>query len=551
MDLRIIKRITNYAILFSLLFVFATSCEMDDPITPPDNTLHPDSISNLAELRDLFSEDTVFFENSGLNVFATVTMDDNAGNIYREAFVQDDSAGILLRLTQFANFKEGDSVRIALNGAYITQFAGMLQLSNLNPATNVVVQESDKHLEPTLSSIGKIDSSYQGMLVKIDDVQFAYGNFGVPYALSPEIQSGTNRRIQDEDGNTMIVRTSGYADFASELTPEGNGSIIGLVGEHFGNMQLHIRRTSEVNMEGERFETIDPDGEGTFDDPYNVAHAIAYNTGTSKWVEGYIVGVMETVTEDFHASFEPPFQTATNIIIADTPDETSLNNAIIVQILPGDIRSALNLVDNPENKGKVVKLLGDLGAYFGQPGLLRTSGYWMDGEGIIPTISFWEATFSNEADGVAPFTDYNVLGEQNWYWAHFDGGCVVINGFVGGAPRANENWLISPEIDLSGRTQVSMEIREAINFITSYNDMQVLVATDYENGNPNNSGNWTLLEGFDRPQGDSWNFSDSGSIDLSEFENETIHIAFRYISTTSGAAAWEISEVRLFEAESK
>ncbi len=419
MNHKIIKSITSYAILFSLMLAFATSCEMDDPVSPPGNTLSPDNISNIADLRSTFVGDTVFFEDSGLNVFATVTMDDNAGNIYREAFVQDDEAGILLRLTQFANFKEGDSVRIALKGAYLTEYAGMLQLSNLNPATNVVVQESDKHREPALTTIGDIDSSFQGKLVKIDDVQFAYGSFGVPYALSPEIQSGTNRRIQDEAGNTMIVRTSGYAEFASEHTPEGNGSIIGLVGEHFGNMQLHIRRTSEVNMEGERFETIDPDGAGTFDDPYNVAHAIAYNTGTNKWVEGYIVGVMETVTDDFHPSFEPPFQTVSNIIIADTPDESSLNNAIIVQLLPGDIRNALNLAQNPENKGKVVKVSGDLEAYFGQPGLRNTSGYWMDGEGIIIDEPEGSGTFDDPYN-VAHAILYNT-GDNQWVEGYITG----------------------------------------------------------------------------------------------------------------------------------
>ncbi len=244
------------AIILILFFFFAmtSSCEKIEPDAPPANTLPTDSIITVSELRGLYQNEPIDFEDSGINVMAIVTMDDSSGNIYREAFVQDDDAGILIRLSQFGNFSEGDSVRIALNGAVLDEFRGMLQLSNVDGRTNVVVQASEIYLDPVPVTIDQLTSDMQGLLVMIDEVQFAFGDVGVPYALSPEVQSGTNRRLEDCDGNSLIVRTSGYADFASELTPEGNGSIIGLVGQHDNDMQLHIRRTSELEMEGERCE---------------------------------------------------------------------------------------------------------------------------------------------------------------------------------------------------------------------------------------------------------------------------------------------------------
>ena len=256
------RRIFNHSpliIIFSLIF-FATisSCEKIEPDTPPANVLSADSIITISQLRALYQGDAIDFAASGLNIMAIVGMDDSSGNIYREAFVQDDDAGIFLRLSQFGNFKEGDSVRISLKGSVLDDYRGMLQLTNLDGRTNVIVQASGKHLEPIHTTIDKITSDMQGMLVKLDEVQFSFGDAGVPYALSPEIQSGTNRRLEDCEGNGIIVRTSGYANFAQELTPEGNGSIIGMVGEHLSDMQLHIRRTSEVIMEGERCE---PPGE--------------------------------------------------------------------------------------------------------------------------------------------------------------------------------------------------------------------------------------------------------------------------------------------------
>jgi hypothetical protein len=250
----------NRATIILTLFFFAviSSCEKVEPDSPPANVLSEDSLITLKQLRDLYEGDTISFKESGLNILATVTMDDSSGNIFREAFVQDDEAGIFVRLSQFGNFKEGDSVRIALRGGALYDYRGMMQLADIDGSTNIIVQAPGKHTEPIHTTIDQITSDMQGLLVKLDDVQFSIADAGVPYALSPEEQSGTNRRLEDCDGNTLIVRTSGYANFAQELTPEGNGSIIGLVGEHLGDMQLHIRRTSEVNMEGERCE---PPGE--------------------------------------------------------------------------------------------------------------------------------------------------------------------------------------------------------------------------------------------------------------------------------------------------
>ena len=256
------KRLFNHspAIFILMLFFFAatSSCEKIEPDTPPGNTLPADSIITISQLRELYQEEAIDFEDSGLNIMAIVTMDDSSGNIYREAFVQDDNAGILIRLSQFGNFSEGDSVRIALRGAILDEYRGMLQLTDVDGRTNIVVQASEKYPNPIPATIDQLTSDMQGMLVKLEEVQFAFGDAGAPYALSPEVQAGTNRRLEDCDGNSLIVRTSGYANFANELTPEGNGSIIGLVGEHLSDMQLHIRRTSEVVMEGERCE---PPGE--------------------------------------------------------------------------------------------------------------------------------------------------------------------------------------------------------------------------------------------------------------------------------------------------
>ncbi|MBK9192958.1 MAG: hypothetical protein IPM77_16475 [Crocinitomicaceae bacterium] len=47
-----------------------------------------------------------------LSVYGIVTMDETSGNIYKQLYVQDHTAGINVRLTASADFQAGDSVRI-------------------------------------------------------------------------------------------------------------------------------------------------------------------------------------------------------------------------------------------------------------------------------------------------------------------------------------------------------------------------------------------------------------------------------------------------------
>ncbi|MFP7494392.1 5'-nucleotidase C-terminal domain-containing protein [Terribacillus saccharophilus] len=97
-----------------------------------------------------------------------------------------------------------------------------------------------------------------------------------------------------------------------------------------------------------------------------VAEAIAANEGT-KTVQGYIVG---TMTGKFDGDF-----TATNLMLADSPNERNMEKIIPVQLPTGSIRSELNLVDNPDNLGELVQITGDLETYFSVPGLKTPSTY--------------------------------------------------------------------------------------------------------------------------------------------------------------------------------
>ena len=122
------------------------------------------------------------------------------------------------------------------------------------------------------------------------------------------------------------------------------------------------------------------------DESLTVAQAIAqYDAGQAQpgiRVKGYIVGYVEGMNMDgatFGASGDAVSNT--NLMIADRADETDVEKCLVIQLPSGDVRSALNLKDHPENLGKEVTLLGSLEKYFGTYGLKSVSEYTLDGEG--------------------------------------------------------------------------------------------------------------------------------------------------------------------------
>ena len=91
------------------------------------------------------------------------------------------------------------------------------------------------------------------------------------------------------------------------------------------------------------------------------------------WVRGYVVG------GDLSSSkvlFEGPFSSRTNIAIASRASVSEKSSCMSVQLQKGDIRDALNLVDNPDILGAEVFLKGDIvEAYYGIPGIQNITEY--------------------------------------------------------------------------------------------------------------------------------------------------------------------------------
>lgn len=298
---------------------------------------------------------------------------------------------------------------------------------------------------------------------------------------------------------------------------------------------------------------VDLVGTGTKEDPYNVATAQMKQDGSVAWVQGYIVGVMETNVDPFTANFAAPFSTSSNLMIADTPDEQKAKNCVIVQLPFGAIRTALNLVDHADNLKQPVILQGTLTSYFSAAGLKEVSagvfkgeeiGEEEGGEGETPegNLIFEEKFTANEGD----FTIKNVTLPEGssyvWKWEQYQTNppYMKASAYVGGSNKASESWLISPAINLSDATKATLVFKHAHKFGVDKTKELTLWATE--------SGKeaWEQLTIPNYSSGESWTMVSSGNIDLSKYAGKAVQVGFKYVSTTEGAPTWEVNDVQVY-----
>ncbi|OIP82700.1 MAG: hypothetical protein AUK44_07225 [Porphyromonadaceae bacterium CG2_30_38_12] len=301
--------------------------------------------------------------------------------------------------------------------------------------------------------------------------------------------------------------------------------------------------------EAEVIETIDPVGEGTEASPYNVAAAIQNQSG-SKWVSGYIVGYVWSGNQTSYTFSADTCTQATNMLIADSKTETNPDNCMAVQLPSGAIRTGLNLVDTKANLGKSVKLYGALEAYFAKPGLKSVSYYELEGGttgGTKPVDTsnaiFTESFLANQ--GAFTIVDVTIPegGTYTWKWDTYK--FMKASAYIGGANKVSEGWLISPAINLTGKSAATLSFEHTGKYFTvnKLTEQVVLVSTNYTSGAPS-TATWTTLTIPTWPTGNDWTFVNSGDISLSGVVGQAnVRIAYKYSSTTAGAATWEIKNV--------
>ncbi|MEO0875608.1 MAG: DUF5689 domain-containing protein, partial [Bacteroidota bacterium] len=120
----------------------------------------------------------------------------------------------------------------------------------------VLANAEPVELVPTVLTIEQLADEatfqrYISTLVQFDDIQFINSDAGVTYADVVNNES-INRTLRDCFGNELVSRMSSFADFAGERTPEGNGSLVGVLSVFVDTRQITLRTPADFNFNNER-----------------------------------------------------------------------------------------------------------------------------------------------------------------------------------------------------------------------------------------------------------------------------------------------------------
>ncbi|UMB53134.1 DUF5017 domain-containing protein [Lutibacter sp. A64] len=164
------------------------------------------------------------------------------------------------------------------------------------------------------------------------------------------------------------------------------------------------------------------------------------------------------------------------------------------------------------------------------------------GEPVAGVSNFFEETFNGSLNS---WESISVIGDQSWYATSYSNDeYAKASGYSSGSRYENEDWLISPEIDLTNQINATLEIRQALNF-GGADLVKILISTDYSTGGDIAASTWNELELQNIPDGTSYDFYVSDPYALTDYEGETIHIAFKYVSdgTNENTSTWQIDNV--------
>lgn len=564
-------------------------------------------------------KDSLFSVNnieSDVVIRGRVISTDVAGNIYKY-FVMQDENGDALKVSVDAGslsgtIPMGQEIAIQCNGLTLGRYADMVQLGvesfndekmRVEPGRVPYPYFSERMQLIGTPDVSKIvvdtmtikellasDSTVHSKLICIKDVHFTgLGDDGeslrdAEKIFAPSTFNGTynvgypqSRQIADASGNVAYISTSEYARFAEMAIPAEDvwGDVVAIVGwyddkaddDSSGEFQLTIRTLDDLkgffDGSGNKPEGGDDDpdtpitgnGDGSKENPYNVASATQVQDGKFAWIKAYIVGQVSDEW-DTDMQYDAPFTGGTNddgsvktygtnLLIADDVNANTTAQVMPVQLPSGAVRRAINLVEHPEMDSKEALIYGKLTSYFGTAGVKEVSCAIVDGEvyGVDPTtvetpegaVIFEESFLSSQ--GSFTIKDVTLPSELTYVWsAAPDYKCMKASAYKGSALQA-ESWLISPAIALNGKA-ATLSFEHASKFAkNNAQEMQLHYSVD-------GGATWTELAIPTYSPGE-YQFVPSGSVELPAAQN--VQIAFVYKSTSSNACTWEVKNVKVYQ----
>ena len=426
------KTLRNILLLF-VATLFITSCDERNYNAPPINEPvfeYDGQITTIQELKNMFAGEALKRIDEPIVIRGRVVANDISGNLYQKFHLQDESAGIEIRIERrnaYSILRVGQEVFITCQGLDYGEYGTFPQLGfeGTNQSLGLIPNamfERHIHLngwpkpelaKPIEVSIDNLNDTYIGKLVTVTNVQFQQPGqpFAVPRA-DGSIQTENKILVSATNSSTTLTaRNSSAARFASSPMPSGIGSVTGVLSVFHGTRQITFRDYDDASQD--RFFNY---GTGTATDPWIIKYVLENQGATpikSGWIQGYIVGAVKpgihsgnpiTSSNDIIFGAEGGFNQT--VVLAASADERDWNNCVVVDLSANPaIQSQLNLMDNPANLGKKLKIAGNLENVLGAAGLTNITDFAF--EAIFLETFGTTAPTSGARPDIAEYTGYD------------------------------------------------------------------------------------------------------------------------------------------------
>ncbi len=558
-----------------LLMVVAVACN-DDYDTPPmvvPTATHTPNMTLLEFKTKFYQSGRNFIDTckEDIVIHGYVSGGDAAGNIYKHMYIQDETCGLGISIdanSLYNTYREGQEIVINMKDFFIGKYNGEYLLGkpewyaaqSVWEAGRMTLDMFQQHAEinglPDLSKIqpmeisindvvGKSDDAtcikYSGTFVKFKNVKWQEADGEAPFS---EASATTTRHIVDENGATLDVTNSNYANFRAKVLPLGTGDVQGILYATGDNAwKLYLRDATDCIG-------FEDNTKGTLKDPYTVLEAIeAQDTDAEGWVEGYIVGAVApevtSVSSEQDIEFKAPTTLDNTLVIGETPRSNSLSELIVVALPPNSaFRNDASLKQYPELLGTKILVKGKLAKFMGMAGITGNSGSREEFKLSIATGGVTELEETFESGIPSDWLNIQVKGDKAWYQTTFDNnGYAAMTGYKGTAPF--ESWLISPAVDIKKAPNKTFSFQSQVNgYGSTTTKFRIFLLS---NADPTSAEKIELTDLCHLPKAPASGYSGfepSGDIDLSQYEG-TYYIGFLYEATQdANYGTWTVDDVK-------
>lgn len=267
------KTFIKSALLAAITAGTFTSCVNGDDYQIPNMACTETSLVKNKEVQDIPATATVAQYTGNDVIEAYVTSSDEGGNFYKSISFQtlDGSKGFSVPVdvtSTFTNIEPGRKVMIKMEDLYTDVSYGGMRIGGIYVSTSgtasvgrlaeadykkalnrscTVVSEEQLVKHVTINQ-AKTDAMLN-ILVELDDVQFSDDAITKNYYdPANDIGGATNHLLQDANGNSVIFRTSSFANFAYKPVATGRGKVRGVMTKYGTDYQFIARTERDVNM---------------------------------------------------------------------------------------------------------------------------------------------------------------------------------------------------------------------------------------------------------------------------------------------------------------